>query len=74
MSAEILIFNGVTTLDVPPERILNAALSADLDKVVVLGYNPDGSEYFASSIADGGSVVWLMERLKQMLLNVEVPA
>lgn len=72
MSAEIIIFNGITSLDVPAERVINAALEADLSKVVIMGYEADGTEYFASSIADGGSVVWLMEKLKQRLLNVEI--
>ena len=29
----------------------------------------DGEEYFASSIADGGTVLWLIERMKLQLLR-----
>jgi hypothetical protein len=36
----------------------------------VLGYDAGGDEYFASSYADGGTVLWLMERLKKRLLQV----
>lgn len=69
-TAEIILFSGITTLDLPADRLLEAALKQNLDKVVILGYLPDGEEYFASSIADGGSVLWLMEKLKKRLLEV----
>lgn len=58
-----------TRLDIPAERVLNGAAEAKLERVVVLGYDADGEEYFASSIADGGSVLWLLERLKLRLLR-----
>lgn len=70
MTAEIYDFTGVTTLDVPAERVLAAALGNDLQSVVVMGYREDGSEYFASSMADGGAVLWLMERMKKQLIEV----
>jgi hypothetical protein len=70
---KVVIFNGVTRLDIPAERVLKGALKEDLDKVVVIGYAKDGSEFFASSMADGGTVLWLMERLKLQLLNVQLP-
>ncbi len=62
----------ITKLDLPPERILNDALEVNLESAVILGYDKDGNEYFASSIADGGTVLWLMERAKQALLNAKV--
>lgn len=68
--ADILILPVVTTLDVPAERILNGALERGLTKCVVLGYEEDGTEYFASSMADGGDVVWLMERCKHRLMKI----
>ena len=34
-----------------------------------MGYTETGEEYFASSIADGGDVLWLMERMKAALLR-----
>ena len=60
----------ITRLDLPADQILDAA-NGKLDSVVVMGYDKDGNEYFASSIADGGSALWLMERCRQRLLNVE---
>ncbi len=66
----VVEFNGITTLDIPPTRILAKAAGAKLKSCVVVGYGEDGEFYFASSIADGGTVVWLMEIAKKRLLEV----
>lgn len=42
-----------------------------LEGVILIGYDKQGEEYFASSYADGGDVLWLLERMKLRLLNVE---
>ena len=68
--AKIIPFTGITKLDMPPDRILEAAVG-ELEGVVIMGWDKDGKEYFASSYADGGTVLWLAERLKKMLLEVE---
>jgi hypothetical protein len=60
----------ITRLNIPPERVLKSALERDLQSVVVLAYDADGEEYFASSLSDGGTVLWLMERCKKMLLDM----
>lgn len=62
--------NCITKLDLPPDLVINAALGC-MDEVVVIGYDKRGDEYFASSVADGGSVLWLMERAKFKLLGYE---
>lgn len=67
---KVIPLNNVTRLDMPADRVLEAAIGK-LEKVVVLGYDEDGDEYFASSVADGGTVLWLMERLKLKLLTVQ---
>ena len=69
MSADIVNFPGISYLDLPPDRILEGA-AGKLERVVIIGYTADGEEYFASSIADGGEVVWLMERMKLKLLRI----
>lgn len=68
--SNVIRFNGVTRLNVEPDVVLEAAIGA-LDGVVVLGYSKAGEEYFASSYADGGDVLWLLERLKKQLLEVQ---
>tara|TARA_R110000868_G_scaffold218849_1_gene469662 strand:+ start:3216 stop:3446 length:231 start_codon:yes stop_codon:yes gene_type:complete len=63
----------ITKLDLPVAQILDGAAEHDLQSIVLMGYRQDGTEYFASTIADGGEVLWLMERLKKRLLEIEVP-
>ena len=69
---EVVIGNFITKLDVPVSRIIEGAVKAKLETVVVLGYDKDGEEYFASSVADGGTVLWLMAKAKKALLEVEI--
>jgi sugar phosphate isomerase/epimerase len=71
MTAKIIQFTGITRLDLPPERVLEKAKEAGLEGVVVLGYTKDGEEFAASSYADGGTVLWLLERTKARLLGVK---
>ena len=67
LMGKVIALNNVTRLDFPPNRILDAARD-ELDSVVLLGYSTTGEEYFASSLADGGDVLWLLERCKTALL------
>ena len=71
MADNVVDGHFITRLDIPADRVLRKALDADLESVVVLGYDRDGEEYFAGSIADGGTVVWLLERAKGRLLSVK---
>jgi hypothetical protein len=66
---DVVLLNNVTNLDLPPERVLDSAMDAGLKDVVVIGYTSDAHEYFASSSADGGTVLWLLERTKLKLLR-----
>ena len=58
-----------TTENIPVERVFEGISSNDVVSAVVLGFTKDGEEYFASSIADGGDILWLIERLKKRLLE-----
>lgn len=69
MSEKVVDIGTITTLDVPVEKVIQAAIDADLQDIVIVGFRYDGSEYFASSAADGGAVLWLLERAKLRLLQ-----
>jgi hypothetical protein len=69
LTAKILDFTGITSLDQDPERVL-AKAAGQLLGVVVVGYDQDGDFYFASSYADGGEVLWLLEVAKKKLLEI----
>jgi hypothetical protein len=66
---EVVEFDGITTLPLDPDRVLQNAIG-HLDRVVIIGLTKDGEEYFHSSEADGGTVLWDMERAKLNLLRV----
>lgn len=69
MTAKIFTWTGITRLDIPIDRVLESAVG-QLEHVVIIGYDKDGEEYFASDYADGGDVLWLLERCKKRLLEV----
>lgn len=72
MNDNVIPLGNVTRLDLPVDRVLDAAkdkLDGD-GGVVVLGYDKDGNRFFSSSIADGGDVLWLLEQCKRELLTV----
>lgn len=68
MTAEIYTLSCVTALDLPPDRILEAAIG-QLDGVMVIGFDKEGQLYAASSYADGGTALWLLEQTKLRVLN-----
>jgi hypothetical protein len=67
----VVEFPGTTLLDIPAERVLKGALERGLASVVIAGRTEDGEEFFASSLADGGHTLWMIERLKQTILKAE---
>lgn len=69
MTDNVVTLRTITKLDIPADRVLAEASKAGLTSVMVIGYDADGDEYFASSIADGGTCLWLMERMKKHLIE-----
>jgi hypothetical protein len=69
MTAEIVEFNGITALDINPQMVIHGALDAGLTHVVIIGFDANGDEYFASSMADAGDVNWHLERAKWNLMR-----
>ena len=67
------VINGITYGDIPVKQVIKGVKEADLTTLVVMGYTKDGEEYFASSCADGGDILWLLERMKLQLLTVQLP-
>lgn len=67
--SNVVPIGGVTKLDLPVETILEGAKDV-LKSAILIGYDEGGEEYFASTFADGGDVLWLLERCKQRLLRV----
>ncbi len=61
-TSNVIEFTGLTKLDLPVEKILRKAHAAGLSEVVILGFDRDGDEFFASSRADAGSVMFHLSR------------
>lgn len=68
MTAKIFAFTGVTCLDIDPELVLEGA-KGKLQGCMVIGFDHDGEFYAASSYADGGDAMWLLELCKKRLLE-----
>lgn len=70
MSDNVIPLGNVTRLDLPVDRVLeNAKPQVDGGGVVVLGWDKDGDIYLASSIADGGEVLWLLKKAEIALME-----
>jgi hypothetical protein len=67
---KVIPLGGVTKLDLPVDKVLEAA-KGELEGAVVMGYTKEGEIYFASTYADGGEVLWLLEQCKKQLLEVD---
>lgn len=68
--SNVHILDVVTKHNIPAQRVLLSALEHGLESVVLTGYDNEGKEYFASSIADGGEALWLLKRCEKSLLEV----
>lgn len=66
----VILFNAPTYLDLHPDKVLDSAKNK-LEGVIVIGYDNDGVEYFASSYASRERMLWLAERLKIRLMAEE---
>lgn len=64
----ILLFEGLTSLDIPVERVLRGAELADLKRVIVIGDTED-ELYLASSFANTAELVYMLEQIKFKLLH-----
>jgi hypothetical protein len=69
--SNVIDLRVITKLDVSAEKVLNAALEAKMNAVVVIGWDEDNEFYFASSKADKGKILWLLEMAKKELMDVE---
>lgn len=66
----ISLENVDMTKDSDPNKIMAAAYGK-LDEVVIAGTDKEGNFWFSSSVADGGTVLWLIEHLKMQLLGIK---
>ena len=70
MTNNVIPIGCVTRLDLPVDQVLEQTKRMGLEGVVILGYFENGDQYFASTYADGGAVLWLLEMCKKQLLEM----
>lgn len=68
MTAKIIPFSGITKLDLDPDLILENN-KGHFEGFVIIGWDKEGEFSAASTYADGGTVIWLLEKCKQKLLD-----
>lgn len=64
----VVRFTGITKLDIHADHVLESAIGK-LEGVVVLGYDKDGQEYFASSYAGGRGYVMAFGTRKKSIVR-----
>lgn len=69
MNDNIIRFPGVTINDLPPEQVLDGAKDKEIEHLVIIGRQKDGSYYFGSTTSDAPFMLWLCEKFKQELLE-----
>ena len=70
LAPNVTVLPVITTLDVEAERVLKAALESELKTCIIIGERADGELYFAATVADGGDVLWWIEKAKLALMGV----
>jgi len=65
----VVYLDKFTTLPIPVSRVLQGALEKNLDMVVVLGYEQDGTPYAAASTGDGREILWVVASFQHDLLS-----
>jgi len=65
---KIIPIGGVTKLDLPVDRILENS-KGQYEGLVLIGFNKDGEVIAASTYADGGTVLWLLEACKIKMME-----
>jgi len=64
----VLSFDGITTLDLDPDMVLQNNIGK-LEGFVLVGYTSDGKEYLCSTYGDTPTILWLLERAKKQILE-----
>jgi hypothetical protein len=66
--SNVINFNGYTKLDITPDKVLECA-KGQCETVLVIGKEHEGNLYVASSTANTGEILRLMELLKFKLMR-----
>ena len=65
----VIYLSEATADDIPPERVIEAALDASLSVAIVIGRRADGTIYFASSTGDVREAHWLVSAVATNIIT-----
>ena len=68
---EVVQLEAIRWDNTPVIEILEAAKNADLKEVLILAYDTDDNEYFASSTGNAMLLNWLLDKAKIHLMTPE---
>jgi len=66
---DVVFLSGETTLDIPPDRALQAAVGRGFRQVVIAAEDEDGQLYVAASAGSCAYSLMLLELAKRRLLE-----
>lgn len=66
---DVVSIGTETTIDLPIEKVLGAALEADLEQVILIGVTRGGEVYHASTTSDIPEMLFRAEMFKRQLLE-----
>lgn len=69
LAENVSLFTGISPNNYDANVMLEAAARADLDHVVILGWDKEGELFFSASMGDGPECLWLIEKAKAALLQ-----
>lgn len=67
---EVIFLDILTRLDIPVDRVLDAAKESGLESVIVVGRDGNGEFYLASSKANVVEVLWDLEVAKHKIIGI----
>ena len=68
--SNVVDLDCATLLDIPAEKMLTAAIDANLKHILIIGEDQDGEEHLATSTSDLALIVWMLERAKLEILRM----
>lgn len=69
MTDNVIELDCDTRIDLPPDRILTAALGQIDACAIVLGLREDGATYMAFSTGDAAQIVFMLDRAKMDIMK-----
>lgn len=69
--SNVIILPVITTLPLPPQRVLEAAIRSDLELAIVVGVTKAGEPYVASTEGYKPDVLWHLAQAQRLLLELE---